>query len=1549
MNFSTFFVNRPTFAAVLSFILVIVGGIALTQLPLSEYPQVSPPTVAVQTAYPGADPKVIAETVAAPLEQEINGVEGMLYMSSQSTTNGRMTLNVTFAQDVDADMAQVQVQNRVARAVPRLPAEVQRIGVVTEKTSPDMLMVVHVTSPSETRDPLYLSNFALLHVRDELARVPGVGNVLVYGAGEYSMRVWVDPQKLAARGLTASDLVAAIREQNVQVAAGVLGQQPDPSSAFEISVTTQGRLTDEEQFRQIVIKTGEHGQVTRLSDVARIELGAKSYALRSLLDAKPAVAIQIVQTPGANALDVSAAVRAKMAELRATFPQGVDYRIAYDPTIFVRASIDGVLATLFEAVLLVVLVVILFLQSWRASVIPLTAVPISLIGTAAVMHLLGFSLNTLSLFGLVLSIGIVVDDAIVVVENVERHLAAGLSRKDAARRAMREVTGPIVAITSVLAAVFVPSAFIGGLTGEFYRQFAITIAISTVLSAFVSLTLSPALAGVLLRGHESRPDLLSRGIDRLLGGWLFRPFNRLFEQSSKGYENVVRRTLRVSAVALLVYGGLIGLTWLGFDKVPRGFVPMQDKYYLVGITQLPPASSLDRTEAVMRKVSEMALAEPGVESVVAFPGISINGFANAPNAGVMFAMLDPFEARKNPELSANAIAGRLMGKFSTIEEGFVAVFPPPPVPGLGVVGGFKLQVEDRAGHGAEALYAATQALAQRASQEPALVGLMSSYEVNVPQLDLDIDRVRAKAQGIALTDVFDTLQIHMGSLYVNDFNRFGRTYQLNVQAEAEFRSGVDDIQRLKVRTHDGAMVPLGSLVSAAPSFGPDRVMRYNGYPSADLTGAPGPGYSTGQAVAVMERLAAETLPAGMTFEWTELTLQEKQAGNAGLWVFPLAVLLAYLILAAQYNSWTLPLAALLIVPLALLSAIIGVWLTGGANDIFTQIGFVVLVGLAAKNAILIVEFARTLEAEGRDPLSAAIEASRLRLRPILMTSLAFIMGVVPLAFATGAGAEMRRAMGIAVLAGMLGVTLFGLMLTPVFYVVIRKLGVRVAGLAQTTAMATTAAALLVALATSFTPAGATAQASGGNEANEVALSLAEALSRALRNNLELKREALLAERAGAGIAGTEAAFDPILGASLQHSRDRQPPRLLPGPDDVQSTIAETTLRQKLPWGTEYELGYGVDRLEAHGALAPEDSSYGARLRLGVRQSLLRGAWGIPERTAVDSAKRDEAIASAALEGLKNVILLETAQAYYRVVRAREALQVARDSHRVAQELVTQTRAQVEIGTLEPVEHTQAEAGVALRTEAIVVAETEVANARDRLARMIAPNASNAFVGEIVPTDGAAAEFATVALEPQLEQADRSRAELAALRLSIENEAAAVRVAKNGTLPDLALVGSVAFSGVDSKLGVAHEEIATEAADQYRWSAGVQFSYPLGNRAAESAEQMAKIDLSRAELALQDTRLRIEEDVRAAVRELNASVKRIEATRQAVKLATEQLAAERRRFEAGMSTSFQVLRLETDLAQARNAFIRASVDYSVRQLDLQRAVGQLGNQYAVAGR
>lgn len=1041
MNFPRFFIDRPIFAIVLSVLMVIAGVVAFFQLPLSEYPAVTPPTVQVTASYPGANPKVIAETVAAPLEQAITGVEGMMYMSSQSATDGRMILTVTFADGTNPDMAQVQVQNRVSRALPRLPAEVQRQGVVTQKTSPDILMVVHLLSPDKRYDPLYISNYAYLQVRDELSRIPGISDVLVWGAGEYSMRLWLDPSLIAARGLTAGDVIAAVREQNVQVAAGSVGQAPDSTAAFQVTVNTLGRLTDEEQFGDIIIRTGSDGQVTRLRDVARIEMGADAYALRSLLDGEPAVALQIIQSPGANALDVSAAVRETMQRLEKGFPEGLSSRIAYDPTVFVRASLESVATTLLEAIFLVVIVVVLFLRNWRASLIPLLAVPVSLIGTFAVMHLMGFSLNTLSLFGLVLSIGIVVDDAIVVVENVERHIEDGQEPIEAARRAMREVTGPIIAITSVLAAVFIPTAFLTGLQGEFYRQFALTIAISTILSAVNSLTLSPALAAMLLKPRKIAsprdPRSLRGRAERALQ-WVSRPF----ERAPDAYGNGVRKLVRVSGVALFVYGGLLALTLFGFKVVPPGFVPMQDKYYLVGIAQLPNSASLDRTDEVVKQMSKIALAEPGVESVVAFPGLSINGFVNVPNAAVMFVMLDPFKDRASPDLAATAIAGRLQAKFAGIQDGFLGVFPPPPVPGLGATGGFKMQIEDRGGVGLDALVQQTQILMMKATESGQVAGLMTSLDVNAPQLDVVIDRTKAKSQGVPLADVFESLQVYLGSLYINDFNRFGRTYKVTAQGDAAHRMQAEAIGQLQVRNNAGQMLPLSSFVTVTPSSGPDRVIHYNGYPSADISGGAPPGVSSGQVVAVMERLAKEVLPEGVSFEWTELTYQQKLAGDAALYIFPLCVLLAYLILAAQYNSWLLPLSVLLIVPMCLLSAIGGVWLMGGDNNVFVQIGLIVLVGLAAKNAILIVEFARTLEADGMSAVDAVVEACRLRLRPIVMTSLAFIAGVVPLVLATGAGAEMRHAMGIAVFAGMLGVTVFGLFLTPVFYVLIRRISSR---------------------------------------------------------------------------------------------------------------------------------------------------------------------------------------------------------------------------------------------------------------------------------------------------------------------------------------------------------------------------------------------------------------------------------------------------------------------------------------------------------------------------
>ena len=1038
MNFSQFFISRPIFAAVLSLLILIAGAISLFQLPISEYPEVVPPTVVVRANFPGANPKVIGETVAAPLEQAITGVENMLYMSSQSTADGKITLTITFALGTDLDNAQVQVQNRVTRTQPKLPEEVTRIGITVDKASPDLTMVVHLTSPDKRYDMLYLSNYALLNIKDELARLDGIGDVQLFGMGDYSLRVWLDPNKTASRNLTATDVVNAIREQNRQVAAGALGAPPAPSaSSFQLSVNTQGRLVTEEEFENIIIRAGDDGEITRLKDIARIELGSSQYALRSLLNNQPAVAIPIFQRPGSNAIEISNDVRAKMAELKKDFPEGMDFSIVYDPTIFVRGSIEAVVHTLFEALILVVLVVILFLQTWRASIIPLAAVPVSLIGTFAVMHMFGFSLNALSLFGLVLAIGIVVDDAIVVVENVERNIGLGLSPVDATKRAMREVTGPIIATALVLCAVFIPAAFISGLTGQFYKQFALTIAISTVISAFNSLTLSPALAAVLLKPHDAPKDRFSKVLDRLFGGWLFRPFNRFFDRASHGYVGTVTRVIRSSGIALVLYAGLMVLTFFGFSSTPTGFVPPQDKQYLVAFAQLPDAASLDRTEDVIKRMSELALKQPGVESSVAFPGLSINGFTNSPNNGIVFVILKPFDERKDPSMSAGAIAGALNAQYADIQEAYMAIFPPPPVQGLGTIGGFRLQVEDRAGLGYEELYKEVQNVIAKSHNVPELAGLFTSYQVNVPQVDAAIDRDKAKTHGVAITDIFDTLQVYLGSLYANDFNRFGRTYQVNVQAEQQFRLEPEQIGQLKVRNNKGEMIPLATFIKVSDTAGPDRVMHYNGFVTAEINGAAAPGYSSGQAEAAIAKLLKEELPHGLSFDWPDLTYPQLLAGNSAIFVFPLCVLLAFLVLAAQYESWSLPLAVILIVPMTLLSAITGVILAGGDNNIFTQIGLIVLVGLACKNAILIVEFAKEKQEEGMDRVSAVLEACRLRLRPILMTSFAFIMGVVPLVLSSGAGAEMRHAMGVAVFSGMLGVTFFGLLLTPVFYVLIR--------------------------------------------------------------------------------------------------------------------------------------------------------------------------------------------------------------------------------------------------------------------------------------------------------------------------------------------------------------------------------------------------------------------------------------------------------------------------------------------------------------------------------
>ncbi|WP_029356698.1 efflux RND transporter permease subunit [Bosea sp. 117] len=1039
MNLSKFFIDRPIFAGVISVLIFVAGLLALRVMPISEYPEVVPPQVIVRAQYPGASPKVIAATVATPIEEQINGVEDMLYMSSQATTDGVMTLTVTFKLGTDPDKATQLVQNRVGQAEPRLPEEVRSLGVTTTKSSPNFIMVVHLVSPNDRYDITYLRNYGVLNVKDRLARIAGVGQVDMFGAGDYSMRVWLDPQKIAEHGLSAGDVVNEIRAQNIQAAAGIVGASPaTPGVDLQLSVNAQGRLETEEEFGDIVVKTGSDGQVVRLRDLGRIELGAADYALRSLLDNKQAVGIGVFQAPGSNALEIADNVRATMEEIKKTMPEGVDYAIVYDTTRFVDASIEAVVHTLFEAVLLVVIVVVVFLQTWRASIIPLLAVPVSIVGTFAVMYVFGFSINALSLFGLVLAIGIVVDDAIVVVENVERNIEDGLSPRDAAYRAMSEVSGPIIAIALVLVAVFVPLAFITGLSGQFYRQFALTIAISTVISAINSLTLSPALAAMLLKGHHAEPDALQRVINALFG-WFFRGFNWVFSRGSAGYGRGVRRVLTVKSLVMVFYAAMLGATWWLFQAVPGGFVPAQDKQYLVGFAQLPDGATLDRTEDVIRRMTEITLKEPGVESAVAFPGLSIAGFSNSSNAGIVFSVLKPFEERKDPSLSAGAIAMSLNQKYGVIQDAFIAMFPPPPVQGLGVVGGFKLQIEDRAGRGYEELAAVTNAFMAKAMQTPELTGQFTTFQVNVPQLFANVDRTKARQLGVPISSVFETLQVYLGSLYVNDFNKFGRTYSVRVQADAPFRAKPEDIGKLKVRSNSGEMIPLSALLKVETTAGPERAMRYNGFLTADVNASPAPGFSSGQAQDAAARIAAEVLPPGFDYEWTDLTYQEILAGNSAVLVFPLAILLVFLVLAAQYESLTLPIAIILIVPMGLLAALFGVWLGGGDNNIFTQIGLVVLVGLSAKNAILIVEFARELEFTGSNPVDAAIEAARLRLRPILMTSFAFIMGVLPLVLSTGAGAEMRHAMGVAVFAGMIGVTFFGLFLTPVFYVVLRRL------------------------------------------------------------------------------------------------------------------------------------------------------------------------------------------------------------------------------------------------------------------------------------------------------------------------------------------------------------------------------------------------------------------------------------------------------------------------------------------------------------------------------
>ncbi|HZH26849.1 MAG TPA: multidrug efflux RND transporter permease subunit [Azospirillaceae bacterium] len=1039
MRLAHFFIVRPRFAAVVSIVMVIVGALAYLRLPVTEYPEIAPPTIVVRAAYPGADAQTVAATVATPLEQEINGVEGMLYMSSYSTGDGSMALTITFQPGTDLDMAQVLVQNRVAAAEPRLPEEVRRLGVNARKSSPDLMMVVHMLSPNGTYDDLYVSNYALSRVRDQLIRLDGIGDVQVFGAREYAIRIWLDPERLASLGLTGGDVVRALREQNVQVTGGSLGQQPAPADApFQLSVTTQGRFSDPRQFHDVIVRSTADGRIVRLQDVARVELGARDYNTNSYLNGQSAVGIALFQRPGSNALDAAAGVKARMDELKAGFPPDLDYRIVYNPTEFIQQSIDEVYKTLLEAVLLVALVVLVFLQSWRASLIPILAIPVSLIGTFAVMSAFGFTLNVLTLFGLVLAIGIVVDDAIVVVENIERNMANGLSSRDAAHRTMDEVGTAVIAIAVVLSAVFVPTAFVPGITGAFYRQFALTISVATVLSAFNSLTLSPALGAILLKRHA--PGRQPGNPLARIGGAFARVFNGGFDRMSRGYGRSVGIVARRKVLMLLIYAGLGAATVYLGGRIPTGFIPQLDRGYAIVVVQLPDGASLGRTDEVVRKATDIMLATPGVRDAVGFAGFSGATFTNASNAGVVFASFQPFEERLKAGQTLQGIVGELFGRLQSIPEAFVIAVPPPAVPGIGSQGGFKLQLQNRTGEDVRPLLETAYQIMGRAAQTPGVQGVFTTFSANSPQVFLEIDRVKAQMLNVPIGNIFEALQVYLGTSYVNDFNAFGRIYQVRAQADQRFRLEQEDVPAIRVRSATGALVPLGTLVTLRETAGPELIQRYNQFVSVPIQGAAAPGVSSDQALAIMEGLAKDTLPPGISFEWTELALQQKLAGNTAVYIFGLSILFVFLALAAQYESWILPLAIILIVPLSALSAFIGILSRGMDNNILVQVGLVVLVGLAAKNAILIVEFARQLEREGHRLVEAIVEACRLRLRPILMTAFAFILGVVPLVVAEGPGAEMRQALGTAVFAGMLGVTFLGLFLTPVFYVVLRRLG-----------------------------------------------------------------------------------------------------------------------------------------------------------------------------------------------------------------------------------------------------------------------------------------------------------------------------------------------------------------------------------------------------------------------------------------------------------------------------------------------------------------------------
>jgi hydrophobe/amphiphile efflux-1 (HAE1) family protein len=1038
MQLTHFFIERPIFATVLSLITLLIGSIAFIQLPITQYPEIAPPTIQVNATYPGASAQIIAETVATPLEQEINGIEDMLYMFSQSSNDGQMTLTVTFNPGTDLDMAQVLVQNRVSAAEPRLPEMVRRLGVTTRKNSPDLMLVVNLYSPDGSYDQTYIANYVTLQIKDELARIPGVGEVRVFGASQYAMRIWLDPDKIAELKLTADDVLNALRNQNIQVASGTLNQSPTPDQLpFELTVQTLGRLVTPEQFEDIVVKAGAEGEIVRLADIARVELGAESYTTRGYLAGKPAIALPIFQRPGTNALDTAKQIQQTMERLGENFPPDLVYTIVYNPTEYIEQSMRAVVKTIFEAILLVSLVIVIFLQNWRVAIIPILAIPISLIGTFAVLNILGYSLNYLTLFGLILAIGIVVDDAIVVVENMERNIAEGMSPRKAAHHTMDEVGTALIAMGLVVVAVFLPTLFIGGITGKFFQQFGMTVAIATVISVIVSLTLSPALAARLFKAnhHDHATQLPLYHPVR----YLFAKFNTGLHTFARQYGRFIGKFLRLGALALIIYALLIALTAWQFQRVPTGFIPSQDQGYFIVSIQLPPGASLSRTDEIVQQAAKRLMEIDGVKNAVAFAGFSGATYSGAANAAAIFPVLEDFSVRKKHGWDYDSILNQMQQAMSQIEEALIFVIPPPSVRGMGRGGGFKMMIQDRTGRGFQVLDQAVWDMAQAANRAPATTRVFTLFETNTPHIYLNIDRERAEKLEVPISRVFSALEIYLGSVFVNDFNFLGRTYRVTAQADAPYRKTIDDIARIRVRDINGNMIPLGSVVVFENKAAPARVPRYNLYPAAELLGDTTSGYSSGQALTTMERLAEKLLPEGLSFEWTEIALQEKIAGNTGTIAFILGVVFVFLLLAAQYESWTLPLAIILIVPMCLLSAITGISLAGMDNNILTQIGFVTLIALASKNAILIVEFARQKQQTGLSALRAAIEAAQIRLRPILMTSFSFIFGVIPLVIASGPGAEMRQALGVTVFGGMIGVTFFGLLFTPLFFILCRQL------------------------------------------------------------------------------------------------------------------------------------------------------------------------------------------------------------------------------------------------------------------------------------------------------------------------------------------------------------------------------------------------------------------------------------------------------------------------------------------------------------------------------